>query len=281
MPELPEVETVKQGIEPAMRGKVIVDVQVNRYDLRVPVPSDITKALTGQRVESLQRRGKYILVFTGGPQTVVMHLGMSGRMRAYAPQETVTREKHDHIILTMDDGNAIVFNDPRRFGMVFTVPQDTWESHKAFASMGPEPLGNDFNAPVLGKAVARRLTNIKTTLLDQRIVAGIGNIYACEALYRAGIAPQRAAGDLVSDELEALVQSIKVVLNEAIAAGGSSLKDYRQADGQLGYFQHGFAVYDREGQLCRNSGCEQSSRGVIKRIIQAGRSTFYCPSCQK
>ncbi|NCO04015.1 MAG: bifunctional DNA-formamidopyrimidine glycosylase/DNA-(apurinic or apyrimidinic site) lyase [Alphaproteobacteria bacterium] len=276
MPELPEVETVMRGLEPAMVGQKIAFVNKRRPDLRVPFPKNIKSVLEGARVLNMTRRAKYILIHTDQSHVLVIHLGMSGRIlietnRDYKPQ------KHDHIILTMADKTQIIYNDPRRFGMIFFVKNGEFEIHKAFKDMGPEPLGNDFNAPVLQARLKGKTTSIKQALLDQRVVVGLGNIYACEALYEAGISPQAAAGSISLARLEVLTQKIKNVLKRAIDAGGSSLRDYRQASGELGYFQHSFLVYDREGQVCKIC----ASKKPIQRIVQSGRSTFFCSTCQK
>ncbi len=283
MPELPEVETVRAGLAPAMEGQVIARAGVNRPDLRWPFPDRMAERLTGQRVERLRRRSKYILADLSGGETLLIHLGMSGRMTVSGdPQGRFVHDhppaqKHDHVVLTMQNGARIVFNDPRRFGMMDLIPTRTADQHKLLAALGPEPLGNDFHEEHLIAALKGRGTAIKNTLLDQKIVAGLGNIYVCEVLYRAKIAPTRKAGNISAKRLATLVPIIRQVLNEAIKAGGSSLKDFRQADGELGYFQHSFDVYGREGGACHAPGCQ----GVIGRITQGGRSTFYCAQCQR
>lgn len=278
MPELPEVETVMRGLAKAISGGVIEKVDQRRKDLRVPFPPGLKKKIEGRRITHFGRRAKYILFYLDDGQMMVWHLGMSGRVlitQSHIP------EKHDHLILHMKDGTHIAFNDARRFGMVYLMKASDMEVHKAFAGLGPEPLGNDFSGPVLAQRLAGKKVAIKQALLDQRIVAGVGNIYACEALFEAGISPIRAAGTIKGDRAEKLAASIRDVLSRAIAAGGSTLKDYRQADGELGYFQHSFKVYDHEGGQCGQCGCSGAKAGGIKRIVQGGRSTFYCPTHQK
>ncbi|PIE12410.1 MAG: DNA-formamidopyrimidine glycosylase [Rhodobacterales bacterium] len=283
MPELPEVETVRCGLAPSMEGAMITRATVNRPDLRWPFPDDFANRLTGRRVDRLRRRSKYILADLDGNESLLIHLGMSGRMTVSGDplgqfvHDHPAVEKHDHVILDMSNGARITFNDPRRFGAMDLLPTDTAETHPLLAKLGPEPLGNDFNETYLTAALKGRNTPIKSALLDQRIVAGLGNIYVCEALYRAHIAPMRKAGGIGAKRVAALVPVIRDVLTEAIAAGGSTLRDFKQADGELGYFQHSFRVYGREGEPCPNSDCN----GTIKRIVQSGRSSFYCPHCQR
>ena len=283
MPELPEVETVRRGLAPVMEGQGIARAQVNRPDLRWPFPPGMAERLGGQRVLMLRRRSKYLLADLSSGETLLVHLGMSGRMLVSgAPlgrfvHDHPAPEKHDHVILDMANGARITFNDPRRFGAMDLMPTATAEAHPLLARLGPEPLGNAFNEARLGAAFAGRKTSIKAALLDQRIVAGLGNIYVCEALFRAGISPRRRAGNLGPRRIARLVTAIRDVLRAAIAAGGSSLRDYRQADGELGYFQHAFDVYGREGAPCRTPGCEAR----ITRIVQSARSSFYCPRCQR
>ena len=283
MPELPEVETVRRGLAPVMEGAVIVRADVNRPDLRWPFPDRMSERLTGQRVERLRRRSKYILADLASGETLLIHLGMSGRMTVSGdPLGRFVRdhpavEKHDHVVFHMENGARITFNDPRRFGAMDLMPTEGAAHHKLLAALGPEPLSNDFHEAVLLEAFKGRNTPIKSALLDQRIVAGLGNIYVCEALFRGGIHPARKAGRIAGKRIAPLVPIIRQVLDEAIAAGGSSLKDFRQADGELGYFQHAFDVYGREGEPCRTAGCE----GRIARIVQSGRSSFYCPVCQR
>lgn len=266
-----------------MSGRVIARADIRRPDLRWPFPPDMGVRLDGARVERLRRRSKYLLADLSTGETLIVHLGMSGRLlisgqvQGQFAQPHAAPEKHDHVVLDMEGGARITFNDPRRFGAMDLAPTEGLEAHRLLAGIGPEPLGNAFSGPYLAERLKGRMTPIKSALLDQKIVAGLGNIYVCEALYRAGISPRRKAGRIASDRAEALVPIIREVLEEAIASGGSSLKDYRQADGELGYFQHNFAVYGREGAQCRTPGCLSE----IKRITQSGRSTFYCAQCQR
>ncbi|GAB4260423.1 MAG: bifunctional DNA-formamidopyrimidine glycosylase/DNA-(apurinic or apyrimidinic site) lyase [Pararhodobacter sp.] len=287
MPELPEVETVRRGLAPAMEGRVIARMEVRRDGLRWPFPERMAERLTGARVLRLRRRSKYILGDLDSGETMLIHLGMSGRMTvsglaaAFVPgrfhHDHPAPEKHDHVVFHMESGARVTFNDPRRFGALDLIATERAEAHPLLAALGPEPLGNAFSASVLARALAGRRGPIKTLLLDQRIVAGLGNIYVCEALHRSGIHPARAGGRVGTSRLERLVAEIRAVLSEAIDAGGSSLRDYRQAGGELGYFQHDFRVYDREGTPCPTGGCG----GTIRRIVQGGRSTYYCPRCQR
>ncbi len=278
MPELPEVETVRRGLLPAMEGRLIERAEVNRPDLRWPFPERMAERLTGARVLALRRRSKYILADLSTGETLLIHLGMSGRMLVSGLvlgeffHEHEAPQKHDHVVLHLEGGARVTFNDARRFGAMDLLPTATAEAHPLLAQIGPEPLGNGFSAPYLAARLAGRNTPIKTALLDQHLVAGLGNIYVCEVLYRAKIVPTRRAGDVL--DAGALVPIIREVLTEAIEAGGSSLKDYRQTDGELGYFQKAFAVYGREGQPC------QTCATPIARLSQSGRSSFYCPSCQ-
>lgn len=282
MPELPEVETVRRGLAPAMEGAVIARAQVNRPDLRWPFPERMAERLTGARVLMLRRRSKYILADLSTEETLLIHLGMSGRMLVSGVplgqfvHDHPAPEKHDHVVFEMANGARITFNDPRRFGAMDLMPTDRAEAHPLLAALGPEPLGNAFSEAYLVSRLAGRRTPIKAALLDQKIVAGLGNIYVCEALYRARISPVRKAARLSAGRAARLVPVIRDVLNDAIEAGGSSLKDYRRADGELGYFQHSFDVYGREGQPCRTPGCG----APIRRIVQSGRSSFYCVKCQ-
>ena len=283
MPELPEVETVRRGLEPVMEGQVIAQAEVRRPDLRWPFPEHMAERLTGMMVHRLRRRSKYILADLSSGETLIIHLGMSGRMLISGdPQGRFHHdhppvEKHDHVVLHMENGARITFNDPRRFGAMDLAPTDSVEAHKLLSVLGPEPLGNAFDQTYLVQRLKTRRSPIKSALLDQKVVAGLGNIYVCEVLFRAGIAPQRQAAGLSQKRIASLVPLIRDVLEEAIDAGGSSLRDYRQADGELGYFQHTFAVYDREGAPCQTTGC----KGKIKRIVQSGRSSFYCTQCQR
>jgi formamidopyrimidine-DNA glycosylase len=288
MPELPEVETVRRGLEPAMVGKRIAVADVRRPDLRWPFPERMAERLTGATVERLRRRSKYILGDLDTGETLLIHLGMSGRMTIAAHSgdaKDVLGEfhhlhpapaKHDHVVLDMEDGTRITFNDARRFGSMDLFATESGEAHKLLAVLGPEPLGNGFDEAYFKAALKGKNSPIKSALLDQRIVAGLGNIYVCEALWRTGISPLRKAGGLSGQRVSSLVPAIRQVLGEAIESGGSSLRDYRQADGELGYFQHSFAVYGREGEPCKTNGCN----GKIKRVVQSGRSSFFCGSCQ-
>ncbi len=283
MPELPEVETVRRGLTPAMEGVVIARADVNRPDLRWPFPKDMAARLTGRRVERLRRRSKYILADLDSGETLLIHLGMSGRMLISGDplgrfvHEHPAPEKHDHVVLHMANGARITFNDPRRFGAMDLMVTATADQHKLLAVLGPEPLGNAFNETHLIHAFKGKMSPVKSVLLDQRIVSGLGNIYVCEALFRAKIHPKRKAGKIGRERIKHLVPVIRDVLSEAIEAGGSSLRDFRQADGELGYFQHSFDVYGREGLRCRTTDCPS----VIRRIVQSGRSSFYCAQCQR
>jgi len=282
LPELPEVETVRRGLEPVMVGHVIACAEVRRPDLRWPLPPGLADRLTGARVTALRRRAKVLLLDLVGDTTLLVHLGMSGRMliSGTAPgpmhHERATPEKHDHVLLDMDGGGRVTFNDARRFGMIDLCATDGLSAHRMLAGLGPEPLGNGFDGAYLAGRLRGRASPVKALLLDQRVVAGLGNIYVCEALWRARIAPDTPAGALSGAATQRLVAAIRDVLSEAIAAGGSSLRDYRQTDGTLGYFQHGFAVYGRAGEPCRAPRCG----GTVTRIVQAGRSSFFCPLCQ-
>jgi formamidopyrimidine-DNA glycosylase len=283
MPELPEVETVRRGLSPVMEGRVIARAWVNRPDLRWPLPERMAERLTGTRVTALRRRSKYILAELSTDETLIIHLGMSGRMLVSGGElgrfqhALPAPEKHDHVVLEMEDGARITFNDARRFGAMDLCPTALVDSHWLLRDLGPEPLGNAFGEPYLAGRLKGRNTPIKAALLDQRVIAGLGNIYVCEVLFRSGINPRRKAGQLSARRAEALVPVIRDVLSEAIEAGGSSLRDHRQTDGELGYFQHAFRVYGREGQPCTTPDCS----GTIRRIVQSGRSTFYCPVCQR
>ena len=283
MPELPEVETVRKGLLPVMEGQVIAHAEVRRPDLRWPFPPDMAARMTGKTVTALRRRSKYILADLSSGETLIIHLGMSGRILISGDplgqfhHEHPAPEKHDHVVWDMANGGRVTFNDARRFGAMDLAPTATLEEHKLIAVLGPEPLGNAFNEDYLVAALKGKNTPIKTALLDQRIVAGLGNIYVCEVLHRAGISPKRKAGRIARAGVAGLVPIIRDVLSEAIEAGGSSLKDYRQTDGELGYFQHRFRVYDRENAACSTAGCG----GTITRIVQSGRSSFYCAQCQR
>lgn len=283
MPELPEVETVRRGISPAMEGAIFEKVQVNRPDLRWPLPERMKERLEGARVQGLRRRSKYILIDLDRGETLLIHLGMSGRILVSGDpmgrfvQEHPAAEKHDHVVFDMSSGARVIYNDPRRFGAMDLIPTTQLETHKLLSVLGPEPLGNAFNEDVLYAKSSAKNSPIKSVLLDQSVVAGLGNIYVCEALFRAGIDPRRKANRVSKERIEKLTGHIRDVLSEAIEAGGSSLKDYRQADGELGYFQHNFDVYGREGGPCRNGGC----KGLVQRVVQSGRSSYFCPSCQR
>ncbi|MFN5999335.1 MAG: bifunctional DNA-formamidopyrimidine glycosylase/DNA-(apurinic or apyrimidinic site) lyase [Paracoccaceae bacterium] len=283
MPELPEVETVRRGLLPVMEGAVIEWAEVNRPDLRWPLPERMADRLTGKRVTALRRRSKYILADLDSGETLLVHLGMSGRMLISGAQlgtfyhDHPAPQKHDHVVLNMDGGARVTFNDARRFGAMDLMPTDRAAEHMLLKDLGPEPFGNDFNEPYLAGRLRRRKTPIKAALLDQRIVAGLGNIYVAETLFRARISPLRLAGDLAEAQVHGLVPIIREVLAEAIEAGGSSLRDFRQANGELGYFSKHFQVYDREGDPCETPGC----KGTITRTVQSGRSSFWCPSCQR
>ncbi|HLS18370.1 MAG TPA: bifunctional DNA-formamidopyrimidine glycosylase/DNA-(apurinic or apyrimidinic site) lyase [Paracoccaceae bacterium] len=303
MPELPEVETVRRGLEPALSGRRLVHVEQWRPDLRWKLPERFAERLTGRRVESLGRRSKWLLLALDDGMSWMVHLGMSGRLLISDPcrgeageqqaragrasgaegddcgraQGRLMPGKHDHLVVTTDLGTTITYNDARRFGAMDLWPTDALSSHPHLARLGPEPLGNAFHADALGAALAGRKSTIKAALLDQRVVAGLGNIYVCEALYRAGIHPARQAGRISQRRIEALAAEIRATLADAIAAGGSTLRDYRHADGDLGYFQHEFRVYGQEGAPCARPSCS----GIVQRMTQSGRSTFYCPRCQR
>ncbi len=281
MPELPEVETVCRGMEKALKGRIITNVNQRRKNLRVPFPANLSRKLEGQKVEQLGRRAKYILLGLTNQKTMILHLGMSGRILLVPPNQDYEIQKHDHLILSFDDDSKVVFNDARRFGMVMLASENELEGHKAFKALGPEPLGNNFSSLVLFEALKNKKTSIKAALMDQRVVAGLGNIYVCEALFYAGIDPARIAASITEKESNKLVQVIRDVLDKAIKAGGSTLKDYHKADGTLGYFQYQFAVYDREGQACPGCICDVSKIGGVKKITQGGRSTYYCSQKQK
>jgi len=289
MPELPEVETVMRGLEPVMVGQKIRYADIRRPDLRWPFPENMSQRLSGAKILRLHRRSKYILCDLDGGETLLIHLGMSGRMTIshvgnesddllgnfqYKPS---TPAKHDHVILDMMDGTRISFNDTRRFGAMDLIETNNLFNHKLIKLLGPEPLGNEFNSPYLHSKLTGKTAPIKSALLDQRIVSGLGNIYVCESLWRAGINPKRLSGRVSRKKIDVLVPIIRNVLTEAISAGGSSLKDHRQTNGDLGYFQYSFAVYGREGEKCSSANCSE----LVKRIVQSGRSSFYCAKCQK
>lgn len=270
MPELPEVETTVRGLRPVLEGQRISRVGLHRPDLRRPFPEDLGQRLTGATVTALGRRAKYGLLDTDRGDTMVFHLGMSGRWRV-DPAELLP---HDHLVIETWEGRRIALNDPRRFGAVDLWPSADLAAYPSFAALGPEPLGPDLTADYLATALKGRSASIKQMLLDQRIVAGLGNIYACEALYEARISPRRKAGTVTRPRLQRLVEAIHLVLNAAIEAGGSSLRDFARPDGELGYFSKQFQVYGREGEPC---GCG----GIVQRYVEGGRSTFWCPKCQR
>ena len=288
MPELPEVETVRRGLAPAMEGASFAKVEVRDRRLRWPIVRNFAKRLQGKRVDGLGRRAKYLLADLSSGDVLIMHLGMSGSFRVGkdAKPGVYYHEKsksaaHDHVVFHMSNGQVVTFNDPRRFGSMKLVARAKLDKEKLLSALGPEPLGNEFDAAMLATACAEKKTSLKAALGDQRVVAGLGNIYVCEVLYRARLSPKRQASTIAerngkpNARAGALVEAVRAVLKDAIKAGGSSLRDHRQADGSLGNFQHHFSVYDREGEPCPNC------KGKIKRIVQSGRSTFYCPSCQK
>lgn len=296
MPELPEVETVRRGLAPVFEGAALTRVDQNRADLRFPFPQRFVDRLTGQTVTALSRRSKYLLADISSGDVLVMHLGMSGSFRVELPDDMVSPgefvhargkdPKHDHVVfhLTAADGRParIIYNDPRRFGFMDLVARPELEEHPYFKTLGIEPLGNTLSGQVLADLFGGRKTSMKAVLLNQKLIAGLGNIYVCEALWRSGISPKRSAGTLVTKtgrptkKADALAGHIRETLEDAIRAGGSTLRDHAQADGTLGYFQHSFAVYDREREPCRKPDCD----GIVSRIVQSNRSTFYCPACQ-
>ncbi|MGC1779141.1 MAG: bifunctional DNA-formamidopyrimidine glycosylase/DNA-(apurinic or apyrimidinic site) lyase [Xanthobacteraceae bacterium] len=292
MPELPEVETVRRGLAEAMEGERLVKVEVRRGDLRWPLPKNFAQRLKGQTVTGIGRRAKYLLADLSSGDVLLMHLGMSGSFHVLQGtdntlgryhHERAKHLAHDHVVFHLSSGATVTFNDPRRFGSMKLVPRAKLDDEPLLKNLGPEPLGNAFDAAMLARACQGKRTSLKAALLDQRVVAGLGNIYVCEALYRAHLSPKRMASTIAdrngapNERAARLVEAIRAVLNEAIKDGGSSLRDHRLTDGDLGMFQHNFRVYDREGEPCRTPGC----RGTVKRIVQSGRSTFYCPVCQK
>jgi formamidopyrimidine-DNA glycosylase len=279
MPELPEVETVMRGLRARLEGRRIVRAVVNRPDMRWPFPSGLTQRLTGATVLSFRRRAKYILMRLSGGDSVLIHLGMSGRI-ALTPGTPNTATAHEHLVLETDDGWRLGFVDPRRFGSVDLVPTAQEDEHRLLAGMGPEPLDDAFSVAELNAALKGKRTPVKAALLDQRIVAGLGNIYVCEALFRARISPLRLAYTVPGARAARLVPAIKATLTEAVKAGGSSLRDYVQPSGELGYFQHAWKVYGREGEPCEACPGTPKCDG-IRRIVQGGRSTFYCSILQR
>ena len=276
MPELPEVETVKRGLSPFLAGRKIVSVEKARPDLRWPIPRSLEHVLTGTRVLKLERRGKYILWYTQDGMVMILHLGMSGRVLITKDLPKVKND-HDHLIFETEDGFFIRYNDPRRFGFIDIVPLKNLAEYRSLAALGPEPLSNEFNASALRHKINKKQSPIKSVLLDQTIIAGLGNIYVCEALHRSGISPRRKAKNISENKIDSLVIAIRIVLQDAINAGGSTLKDHLQTTGEMGYFQHQFRVYSREGEKCMKKSCS----GIIKRMIQSGRSTFFCGRCQR
>lgn len=293
MPELPEVETVRRGLAPVMEGRRIASVEARRPDLRFPFPERFSERLKGRTIVSLGRRAKYLLADLDDGETLVMHLGMSGSFRVTLPESETApgafhhpRSKaaaHDHVAFLFEGGAVVTYNDPRRFGFMALTPRETLDAHPLFRHVGVEPLGNTLDGALIARLFAKKQTSLKAALLDQRLVAGLGNIYVCEALHRSHLSPTRLAGTLARKDggptarSEALAVAIRAVLEDAIAAGGSTLRDFAHADGELGYFQHSFRVYDREDEPCPTPGC----RGIVRRIVQTGRSTFFCAACQK
>ena len=293
MPELPEVETVRRGLQPAMEGSKIIRAEARRKDLRFPFQKDFATRLAGQTVTGLGRRAKYLIADLISGDVLLMHLGMSGSFRVVSADDNQAPGQfhyprsddraHDHVVFHMSSGASIIFNDPRRFGYMKIIARKALDDEPLLKGLGPEPLGNEFDAAMLAGACAGKKTSLKAALLDQRVVAGLGNIYVCEVLYRARLSPRRLAATLATkageptDRAGRVVDAVHAVLNQAIEAGGSSLRDHRQTSGELGYFQHSFQVYDREGEKCQTAGCA----GIVRRFTQNGRSTFWCPKCQK
>jgi formamidopyrimidine-DNA glycosylase len=301
MPELPEVETVRRGLQPVMEGFKIVKAETRRKDLRFPFQKDFVARLDGQTVTGLGRRAKYLMADLASGDVLLMHLGMSGSFRVVKDEQEKAPGQfqhprsedraHDHVMFQMSSGASVIFNDPRRFGYMKIIARKNLDAEPLLKGLGPEPLGNEFDAGMLAHSCANRKTSLKAALLDQRVVAGLGNIYVCEALFRAHLSPRRLAATLATkagqrkgvaggeptEHARHLVTAIHAVLNQAIKAGGSSLRDHRQTSGELGYFQHSFQVYDREGEKCQTAGCG----GIVRRFVQNGRSTFWCPKCQK
>jgi formamidopyrimidine-DNA glycosylase len=279
MPELPEVETVCRGLAACLQGRVLTGLVQRRPNLRLPLPRRFAERLTGRRFERIERRAKYILMHFDDGQVLICHLGMTGRMLLGGPAPAL--EVHDHVVFYAEGDVSVRFNDARRFGLMDLTTAAGLARHKLLAGLGPEPLGPEFNGRVLAKALAGKRTPIKAALLDQKVVAGIGNIYASEALFRAGISPKRLAHTVQGERANKLARMVRAVLNEAVAAGGSSLRDYVQTDGELGYFQHRWRVYEREGLRCRGCDCNPEATGGIRRIVQSGRASFYCPRKQR
>ena len=280
MPELPEVETVKRGLAPIFEGRRLIKVKVRRADLRFPFPKNFGPRLTERVVVRVWRRAKFLLMGLDNGVTLISHLGMSGRYKIYG-KNAPAHEKHDHVIFNTDQGSEVRYNDPRRFGFMDLVNDDDLTKHAMLRSIGPEPLGIDFNSEVILTSLKGRKSPIKSALLDQKVVARLGNIYVSEVLFRAGISPKRIAATISSIKAEELYHAIVDVLNQAIVAGGSSINDHRQPSGELGYFQHSFCVYGREGRACYGCNCDLNETGGVRRIIQSGRSTFYCTKRQR
>jgi formamidopyrimidine-DNA glycosylase len=281
MPELPEVETVRRGLAPAMEGKRILRVETRRKDLRFPFPANFNQRIEGAKLTRMGRRAKYLVAELSNGEALIMHLGMTGRFTVSGKQpgdfhhKAGESDKHDHVVFAMQGGARVVFNDARRFGFMDLWPAASLETYAPFAGMGPEPISNAFSGAYLKEAFAGKKTPVKSALLDQNVVAGLGNIYVCEALFRSGISPTKLAGSIRRDKLERLAVEVRKVIEEAILAGGSTISDYQSTDGELGYFQHSFRIYDREGEPCLV--CDRP----VKRLVQSGRSTFYCSACQK
>jgi len=279
MPELPEVETVRRGLIPRMVGHRIDRLIQRRKDLRVPLPRQFATKVEGRTVRAIDRRAKYLLIRLDDGQTLIVHLGMSGRMTLHDAKSAAEHpfERHDHVVIELDDGWQVRFNDARRFGLMLLVPTETVAKHKAFKGLGPEPLDDAFDGAILAQRLKGRRTPIKAALLDQKTLVGVGNIYACEALYMSGISPRRSAHTVQGERADRLVEAIKQVLSRSIVDGGSTLRDHVQPGGELGYFQTRFKVYDRLGAPCQTRDCGH----LVKRLVQAGRSTFYCARCQR
>lgn len=279
MPELPEVETVRRGLVPRLVGRRITRLIQRRRDLRVPLPARFSRRVEGRIVRAIDRRAKYLLLRLDDGQTLIAHLGMSGRMTLFDRTMAAGHpfERHDHVVIETDDGWQVRFNDARRFGLMLLVADEALARHKLFKGLGPEPLDESFDGVVLASRLAGRRTPIKAALLDQKTLVGVGNIYACEALYLAGISPKRSAHTVQGERADKLVAAIKDVLNRSIHDGGSTLRDHVQPGGELGYFQTRFKVYDRENGLCPTPSCGRT----VRRVVQSGRSTFYCTRCQR
>lgn len=281
MPELPEVETARRGLEPVLLGRRLDHVQVRQPMLRWPVPAGFAQALTGRWVAALGRRGKYLLIHLDDGQAVIGHLGMSGSLAARPGHNRPPPDRHDHVIFETDAGARVTFHDPRRFGALLLTTTRDLADHPLLAHLGPEPLDPGFDGPALAARLSGTRRTLKAALLDQRVVAGLGNIYVSESLFRAGLSPRRLAGDLGKTRAARLAESIRAVLTEALESGGSTLRDHRQPNGERGYFQHTFAVYDRAGQPCPGCDCDVATTGGIQRLVQGGRSTFFCPRRQR